>query len=84
MRCLYSVFEVAEDVFEVHERFVGASVGGEVGVDIAVVPVFGAHGIGVVAGGHVAPVANKLLVAGGENLLAHGVEIVLAGSLHGI
>ena len=67
---LQAVFEIAEDVLEIHEGFVGGGVGGKIGVDIAIVPIFGAHGIGVVGGGEVAPGANELWIMGGENAVA--------------
>ena len=65
-----SIFGVAEDVHEVHEGFVGAGVGGEVGVDVAVVPIFGTHGVDVVRSGKVTPVRNEVGVVRCEDFIA--------------
>lgn len=42
-------------------------------MNIAVVPVFGAHGVGVVAGGEVAPIADDARVVASENGVTQSV-----------
>ena len=53
-------------------------------MDIAVVPIFGTHGVGVVGSSEIAPSANKFGVVSGEDALSDGVEVVHGGVLHGI
>src|SRR5882724_6823339 len=51
--------DVIQDVHEVDVAVVGAFVGAEVFVDVAVGPVFGAHVVEMVGGGELAPVGQQ-------------------------
>lgn len=53
-------FYIVEYIHEIDVAVVGGVVGGEVFVDIAVGPVFGAHVVEVVAGGEFAPVGDDV------------------------
>ncbi len=39
-------------------------------MDVTVVPVFGAHGVGVIGGGEATPSGDKSLVLGGKDVVA--------------
>ena len=79
-----SKFDITEDIHKIHKSFIGGGVGGEIGVDVAIVPVFGTHEIGVIGSGEMAPVRNELEIFGGEDAIAKSVKIVCGGSLHGV
>ena len=53
-------------------------------MDVAVVPVFGAHRIGVIRGGEIAPRTDEVGIVGSEDLVTEGVEVVHGGILHGV
>lgn len=51
-------------------------------MDVAIVPVFCAHIIGLVGGGEAAKIANQFGVAGFQNILAESIERFESGFLH--
>lgn len=53
-------------------------------MDVAIVPVFGAHCIGMVGSGEVAPIRNELEVVCGKDAFAEVVEILHGRNLHGV
>ena len=53
-------------------------------MNIAIIPVFGAHGVRVVGSSHVAPGMDKIIIVCGENTVAKVVEVVCGRALHGI
>ena len=52
-------------------------------MDVAVVPIFGTHGVDVIGSGQIAPVADKVGVAGGEDIVLKSIQIMGGRILHG-
>src|SRR6266576_6790239 len=75
---------IIEHVHEVDVAVVGAFVGGEIFVYVAVGPVFGAHVIEMVGGGELAPIGQQNRVGFLLDDALQLIELVQRVGLHGV